>query len=129
MRIQWPYAPWAHDLLRWSRHQGKHPPFGMERGFYDLRHGGPVDRALPVLIRRISDVGDQAHTTANQVEEMRSILELTTVHTQDLQTDYYPMDRLIEDLTTARAEVREYQERHADLEERVQIAERHLAEL
>ena len=39
------------------------------------------------------------------------------------------MDRLIEDLTTARVEVREYQERHAALEERVVADDRRLAEL
>lgn len=45
-----PTPPWAYDLERWSRHQGKHPPFGMDRGFYDLRHGRPANHAIPVMV-------------------------------------------------------------------------------
>ena len=101
----------------------------MERGFYDLRHGGPADRALPFMVRRISDIGDKAQTIANRVMEMRAIVEVTTARTRNLERDYNPMDRLIEDLTAAQAEVREYQERHIALEERVLVAECRLAEL
>ena len=54
---------------------------------------------------------------------------VTVIRTRDLQRDYHPMDRLVEDLTTVRAEVREYQERHVALEERMRIAECRLAEL
>ena len=56
-------------------------------------------------------------------------MEVTDTQSRDLERDYYPMDRLIEDLITARAKVREYQERHATLEERVIVAERRLTEL
>lgn len=56
-------------------------------------------------------------------------MEVTVGRTRDLERDFYPMDRLVEDLTTVRAEVREYKERYAALEERVRVAEHHLAEL
>ena len=39
------------------------------------------------------------------------------------------MEQLFKDLTTARVEAREYQERHDALEERMRVAERRLAEL
>lgn len=60
---------------------------------------------------------------------MSAATEATYVHTRDLERDYYPMDRLVEEVTAARAEVREYQERHLALEERVTVAECRLAEL
>ena len=101
----------------------------MEQGFYDLPHGGPVDRVLPIIVRRISDIGDQAQTTAHRVMEMRATMEVMVERTRDLERDYYPMDGLVEDLTTTQAEVREYQERHVALEERVLVAEHRLAEL
>lgn len=49
---------WAYDLERWSRHQRQRPPFGMARGYYNLTLGGPTDRALPIMIHRISDIND-----------------------------------------------------------------------
>lgn len=49
--------PWAHNIWRWSRHRGLRPPFGMEKGFFDLIHGGPADRALPIMVRRTRDIG------------------------------------------------------------------------
>lgn len=67
--------------------------------------------------------------TANRALELRAVAEVTDVRTRDLERDYYPMDRLIEDLIIARAEVREYQERHSALEERVVAVERRLQEL
>ena len=38
-----PTPPWAHGIWRWSRQQGVRPPFGMNRDYYDLSHGGPAD--------------------------------------------------------------------------------------
>lgn len=58
---------WADDLERWNQHQRQCLPYGMERGFYNLYHGGPADRALPVMILRTSDIRDHAQTTANWV--------------------------------------------------------------
>nr|KAJ0209030.1 hypothetical protein LSAT_V11C400158950 [Lactuca sativa] len=99
--------------------RGQRPPFWMQRGFYDLRHGGPVDRALPVMVRRISNIGDQSQTIAHRVMEIRDAMEVTVACTCDLKREFNHMDRLVKDLTTARAEVMEYQERHAALVERV----------
>ena len=65
----------------------------------------------------------------NRVTELGVAAEVTDARNRDLKRDYYPMDRLIEDLTTARAEVKEYQQRHAAFKERVITAERRLAEL
>lgn len=59
---------------------------------------------------------------------MRASLELTAANTQDLKIDQYPREQLIEDLTTMRAEVREYRELYAALEERVWIVEHQLVE-
>ena len=61
--------------------------------------------------------------------ELGAVAEVTHVQTRDLERDNYPMDRLIKDLTTARAEVREYQKWCSALEERVLAAERQLPEL
>ena len=32
-----PTPLWGVDIWRWSKHQGKRPPYGMAREFYDLR--------------------------------------------------------------------------------------------
>lgn len=61
--------------------------------------------------------------------QMRAATERGSAHIQDIERDYYSTERVIEDLTTVWAEVREYQERHAALEERVWNAERQLAQL
>ena len=72
----------------------------MQRGFYNLHHGGPTDQALPVTVQRITHLGDQTRTPANQNVELGATTETTNAHTR-LQ------------------EMREYQERHSTLEERV----------
>ena len=104
-----PIAPWAHDIWRWSRHQGMRPPFGMDRGFFDLSHGGPADRALPVRVRQTRDIDNQDHLTANQMDEMRAAVERVERQTQ--------------------AVVREYQEWQATLKARMRVTERQLARL
>lgn len=65
-----PMPPWAHAIWRWSRHQAMRPPFGMDQRFYDLRHREPADRALPVMVRRTRDIGNQAQATVNQMDQM-----------------------------------------------------------
>ena len=101
----------------------------MKRDYYNLQHGGPADHALPVVVRRIRDIGDQTQETADRVMQMRVAMQITDARTRDLEWDFYPMERLVEDLAISRAEVREYQERHTALEERVRVTERRLAEL
>ena len=60
------------------------------------------------MIQGISDIGDKTRSTENHVLELGAIVEVTNERIRDLERDYYPMDRLIEDLTTSRSEVREY---------------------
>lgn len=100
----------------------------MDRRFYDLCQGGSTDRALPIVVRRIGDIGDQAQVAANHMVQIRSASEQANARIQDLERDYFPMERLIEDLAAAQVEVREYQVQHVALEERVRIVERRLAE-
>ena len=61
--------------------------------------------------------------------KMRVAMQITDARTRHLERDLYPMEQLVEDLATERAEVREYQERHIALDEHVRIAECRLAEL
>ena len=81
------------------------------------------------MTQHITNLGNQGREMADQVRNLRAITAATNARTWDLERDFYPVDQLIEDLTAARAEVREYQERHAALEERVIAAERQIAEL
>ena len=78
------------------------------------------------MVQRISHLGDQTRAATNQIMELGAATEAANVRDRWMERDYpctcHLIDSLHEDLTTARVEVREYQERHADLEERV-IAE------
>ena len=67
--------PWAHDIWGWSTQQEVRPPFGMDQGMYDLRHGESADHACPVIVKRIRDIGEQAQTTVAQMEAMRDEVE------------------------------------------------------
>ncbi|XP_023734795.1 uncharacterized protein LOC111882655 [Lactuca sativa] len=52
-----PTPPWADAIERWGRRQGRQPPFGMNRDYYNLRHRGPEDRALPIMEEKnINDI-------------------------------------------------------------------------
>ena len=83
-----PTPPWAHNIWRWSRYQGMHPPFGMERGFFYLSHGGPADRALPVMVRQNWDIKNQAQATSNQMDELRAVVERAERQTQAVVREY-----------------------------------------
>ena len=65
--------------------------------------------------------------------ELRAAVEAIDAWTRFLERDYprtcHLIDSLYEDLTTTRVEVREYQERHSTLEERVIAAKRQIAKL
>ncbi|XP_042755627.1 uncharacterized protein LOC122196596 [Lactuca sativa] len=124
-----PEPPWVTTIERWSRQQRQRSPYGNQRGYYDLIHGGPTDRALPVTIHRIASMDDRGRTTTDQVKELSAIVQSTTDRTRDLERDSHHRDQLIQDLLAARAETREYRERYMALEERIVAAERRLAEL
>ena len=70
-----PMPPRAQDIERWRRLQQQPHPYGMEKRFYELRQGGPTDRALPVVVRRIGDIGYQAQVIANLMVQMKASLE------------------------------------------------------
>lgn len=84
-----PTPPWGIDLWRWSRHQGQRPPFGMSREFFDLRDGGPADRALPVMVRRLRDTGDLAQGTADQVRQLWTRVERAEQETRDVLREFH----------------------------------------
>lgn len=67
---QGPTPSWVDDLQRWSRQQGQHSPYGMERGFYDLSHRGPADRALPIMITQIMLLGERARESSSQMRSL-----------------------------------------------------------
>ena len=124
-----PQPRWVTMIERWSRQQRKRSPYGNQRGYYDLIHGGPADRALPIMTQRIASMDDRGRTTTDQVRELSAIVESTTARTRDLERDSHYKDQFIQDLLIARAEAKEYQERYMALKERMVVAERRLAEL
>lgn len=52
--FQGPTPLWAINLDRWSEEQGWNHLYHGDRSFYNLEAGGSEDRALPVLVRRVS---------------------------------------------------------------------------
>ncbi|XP_023764489.1 uncharacterized protein LOC111913002 [Lactuca sativa] len=124
-----PEPRWATTIKRWSRQQRQRSPYGDQRGYYDLIHGGQADRALPVMTQRITSIDDRGRTTTDHVWELSAIVESTTARTRDLERGFHHRDQLIQDLLTARAETREYRERYRVLEEIMVATERRLAEL
>ena len=90
-----------------------------------------ADKALrthaSVVIQKITNLGDQNREMVNRVWELSTAAEVANARTRNLERDHYPRDRIIEDLTIARVEVRKYQERHMALEERVTTVEHRLA--
>ena len=105
----------------------------MHRGVNNLSHGGPADRALPVMVQHISHLGEQTRASANRIMEVGAANEATDAQNRLLERDNHQtchlIDSLYEELTTDRAEVKEYQERHMTLEEQVIAVEHRIAEL
>lgn len=60
----------------------------MERGFYNHDRGGSVDKALPVMVRRITRQGEQARASANQIMEVGATTEVTAVSVHHLDEDH-----------------------------------------
>mgnify|MGYP001552618423 CR=1 FL=1 len=81
----------------------------MEQRFYNLSHGGPEGRALPVVVKRITHFGHQTWASSNQIMELGVADEGTDALTRLLERDYprvcHLIDSLHEDLTTTRADV------------------------
>ena len=81
----------------------------MSRDFFDLRDGGPADRALPVMVRRLRNTGDLTQSTADQVRQLWTRVERAEQETCDV--------------------LREFHMRQVRWESRLQDAERHVARL
>ena len=111
------------DLKQWSREQGQRPPYGMARSFYNLRNGGSADRALPVMVRRIANQGEQARANANQLLDIGATAAVTSVRLRRLDEEHdQTMEHtfsLQKDITATRAEVREFREQQAAMERRI----------
>ena len=60
----------------------------MDQGMFELRHGGPTDRALVVMVRRTRDIDNQAQDTTDQMAQMRVIVETAERQTQEVVRDY-----------------------------------------
>lgn len=90
-----PEPRWATTIERWSRQQHQRSPYGDQRGYYDLSHGGPADRALPVMVQHIMNLGNQSREMVDQVRNCSAVTEATDARTRDLERDLYPMNQLI----------------------------------
>ena len=73
----------------------------MARGFYDLRDGGPADRALPVMVRRLRNTGDLAQDTSEQLNQMRATVARAERETQEVMNDFHIRQTIWEDLLPA----------------------------
>lgn len=112
------------DLKIWSREQGQRPPYGIQRGSYNLSKGGSADKDyLPIMVRRITHQGDQARATTDQVMEVGATIEVTAVCLRRLYEDHHQTrdhaEGLQKEVTVTRAEMREFWRCQAIMERRV----------
>ena len=61
----------------------------MAREFYDMREGGPADRALLVVVRRLRDTGDLAQRTADQMHRMQTRVEQAEQETREVIREFH----------------------------------------
>ena len=110
------------DLKGWSREQGHHPRYGVERGFYNLSQGGSADRALLIMVRHIARQGEQARAITDQVMEVGTTTKVTAVllrhldEHQDQTRDH--AEALQKEAIATRVELRELRGRQAIMERR-----------
>ena len=123
---------WATYLDRWSREQDQPLPFNGDRSFYNLSEGGSADRALPILVRRISRIGEQGRTTIHRTEENDANTGVNTVRIRQLGLAHGRIvnrnEALQRELTATQTEVIELRARQARHELRMLEMERQLAE-
>ena len=103
----------------------------MAHSFYNLRNEGSTDRALPVIICRIANQGEQARANASQLLDIGATTVVTVLRLRRLDEEH---DRTIghtfslqKDITATRAEVREFHEQQAAMERRIIEAEHQVA--
>ena len=104
----------------------------MERGFYNLDIGGSADRAPPFIVHRIAHYGEQARASVNHIKEVGATTKVTAIRLRRMDKDHDQtrnhIEALPEEVTAARAEVREFSERQVALErhmieEKLQVTE------
>ena len=61
----------------------------MSHEFFDLRDGGPADRALPVMVRRLRNTGDLAQDTADHVRKLRTRVDRAEQETRDILREFH----------------------------------------
>ncbi|CAI9285090.1 unnamed protein product [Lactuca saligna] len=118
--LQDPTPHWAEDLHRWSREYGQHSPYVMCQEFYDLHNNGSTDRALPAMICPISSLGEDARVSTPQILDVGATDEFTASRFPCLDEDHDHTNKIIdcilEDVMTARFEVRELMDKHSKME-------------
>ena len=104
----------------------------MERGFYNLHNGGSTDMALPVMVHRIARHDEQSRTSISHILDVSATAEVTAARLRRLDEDHDQTRRIInylqEDVTTSRAEIREFMDRHAFIDQKVIEVERRAEE-
>ncbi|KAI3492743.1 hypothetical protein L1887_42595 [Cichorium endivia] len=115
-------------------------PYGMSHDYFVLSEGGSADRALPVMIGRISRQEERIRATSSQVMDVGATAEVTVARLRRLYEAHDHtsgrVDSLEEDGRTAigmfREEfvrISESEERIRDIERRAEEAEREAADL
>ena len=121
---------WAEYLGRWSHEQGQPLPYNRGRSFNNVSEGGPVDRVLPILVRRIARnvdlnvpaIQQRLEIEADTNSNMDRIWNLELAHRRDNET-------LLQALAETRAEVIELRVRQRVYERHLLDEEHQLAEL
>ena len=108
-------------------------PYNGDRSFYNISEGGPADRVLPIMIRRISRNVEQGQAAIGRVVEVDANSNLNTVRIRQLEE---AMDRtkrtneaLQQQLAASRAEVIELRVHQRAHERHLQEVVRRVADL
>ncbi|XP_023744973.1 uncharacterized protein LOC111893139 [Lactuca sativa] len=92
---QGPTPQWAKTIHRWSREQGQRAPYGMQRGFYDLGRGGSAERALPVIVHRVTRHEEQTRVNTRHVMEVGATSQVNSVRIRRLDDEHdQTLDRI-----------------------------------
>ncbi|CAI9270795.1 unnamed protein product [Lactuca saligna] len=94
----------------------------MAQSFYNLRNGGLADKALLVMVHRITNHGGQAGANAKALPAVR-LCRLDEEHDRTIKHTF----SLQKEITATRAEVTEFREQQATMERHIIEAERQVA--
>ena len=70
----------------------------MEQGFYNLNHGDPADRYLPIMVQHITYLWDQTRASKSRILEVRVAVEITVTQSRQPERDYRQTCSIIDDL-------------------------------